>query len=321
MHVKSISVSVALVLLQPFCPCSCSIVKVFCWWPDCSISVSVSLGYLSVSQFLFEAASFPTFLPSIPQQCHVSVSWLWNSNSLLCFLYSLFCFLSVQGNLLFPQPTSSFTQYFSFCTLPVPQKPLLPLQFPLSLFPITYLIKMELISHVKCFITLYQVAWIKSQIILLCTSTSMTHIHWECLIHAQSTAVPPPGSALGRVCSVSTRQQITHQAGMGRKNKTWNKRLSLPSAAGLRVHCSFVLKFIPRAVKFPELIWTVLFNAHTAFSLILSLWFTVGVFVPIWAIISNFQKAVINTNIDFSLIHSYLVLPSHILNKLTVDMN
>lgn len=39
----------------------------------------------------------------------------------------------------------------------------------------------------------------------------------------------------------------------------------------------------------------------------------------LWAIISNFQKAVISTNIDFGLICLYLVLPSHILNKLTVD--
>lgn len=108
MHVKSISVSVALVLLQPFCPCSCSIVKVFCWWPACSISVSVSLGYLSISQFLFEAASFPTFLPSISQQCHVSISWLWNSNSLLCFLYSLFCFPVCRESCFFPsQPLPS----------------------------------------------------------------------------------------------------------------------------------------------------------------------------------------------------------------------
>lgn len=38
----------------------------------------------------------------------------------------------------------------------------------------------------------------------------------------------------------------------------------------------------------------------------------------LWAIISNFPKAVISTNIDFSLIRSYLVLPSRVLNKLTV---
>jgi len=41
---------------------------------------------------------------------------------------------------------------------------------------------------------------------------------------------------------------------------------------------------------------------------------------PLGHYISNFQKAVISTNIDFSLICSYLVLPSHILNKLTVDI-
>lgn len=58
----------------------------------------------------------------------------------------------------FPQPASSFTRYLSFCALPVPWKPLPPLQFPLFLSPAPSRIKMELISHVKCFITLYQVA-------------------------------------------------------------------------------------------------------------------------------------------------------------------
>lgn len=183
---------------------------------------SVSRLFVCISIFVW--SSFFPYFPSFHLSAVPCLNLLvWNSNSLLCFLYSLFCFLSVQGKLLFPQPTSSFTWYLCFCTLPVPQKPLLPLQFSLFVSPIAYQIKMELISHVKCFITLYQVAWIKSQIILLCTSTSMTHPHWECLIHARSTAVPPPGSARARSGESLQREhqtQITHQAGMGRKNKT-----------------------------------------------------------------------------------------------------
>lgn len=57
-----ISVSVALVALQPFCPCSCSIAKVFCYGQPVALVFQSPLGYLSIYWFSVWS-SFSSYFP------------------------------------------------------------------------------------------------------------------------------------------------------------------------------------------------------------------------------------------------------------------
>lgn len=150
----------------------------------------------------------------------------------------------------------------------------------------------------------------------------MTHIHWECLIHARSTAVPPlgtrsagSGESLQRRAPATDHPSSRHgEAKQNIKQKPVASICSRPASALLVcVEIYSMSSYISRAhldcsFQCPHCLFPHPFPVIHSWCV-----------CTLWAIIAYFQKAVISTNIDFSLICSHLVLPSCTLNSLTVD--